>query len=258
MVRARRFLYAVATAAVIAGCGGSSPSPRSTASSSAPSAAPRPSAAVGPCASVTTTTPIAQVPPACAALWAPYGVTKVPPANLTDATPVPPEVVNATNGAVSDADARAWALAANRGSVWYRWAEANIQPSLLGRLGLVSLDPPVEREALAQGVSIQQPDCAIFPIRFSLFPVGASELQFLTSLGEVPTGKFALVGSFPGSCVVTGVTTGGQTKTIATYSSAGTTFFIGTLTQDPALGVLWFVSGGANCLDRGAPTRWCT
>ena len=77
-----------------------------------------------------TTTAIDQVPAACAALWAPYGVTKVPPANLTDSTPPPPTVVNATNGAVSDATLRAWALASNRDCALVQWAETNDQISI--------------------------------------------------------------------------------------------------------------------------------
>ncbi len=111
----------------LSSCG--SPAPPVTATARpTPTSLPRPSAAAGPCASVRTTTAIDQVPPACAALWAPYGVTKVPPANLTDATPAPPAVVNATNGAVSDADARAWAMAANRACRLVSVGGANDQP----------------------------------------------------------------------------------------------------------------------------------
>ncbi len=172
------------TVAVLAlsSCGTPTPSHR-PAVSATPTALSRPSAAAGPCASVTTTTAIGQVPHACAALWAPYGVTKVPPANLTDATPPPPPVVNGTNGAVSDADAQAWALASNRDSLWYRWAEANEQASLLPRLGSMSLYPTVEIQALAAHETVAQPDCALFPTKVTVLSISAADLRFFVAKG---------------------------------------------------------------------------
>lgn len=94
-------VFAALLAAGLSSCGSPAPQPTAKRTPPPPRAA-RPSAAAGPCASVTTTTAIADVPAACAALWAPYGVTKVPPANLTDATPGPPaEVINASGGSLS-------------------------------------------------------------------------------------------------------------------------------------------------------------
>ncbi len=119
LVALRGGLTASLMAAALASCG--APAPSSTPASARPtaSALPRPSAAAGPCASVLTTTPISQVPAACAALWAPYGVTKVPPANLTDATPPPPPVINRTNGSVSDGEARIVGAGVERAGIWY-------------------------------------------------------------------------------------------------------------------------------------------
>ncbi len=129
-----------------------------------PTPLPRPSAAGGPCASVQTTRAIDRVPAACAALWAPYGVTKVPPANLTDSTPALPQVVNATNGAVSDPQLGSWIRGSNRASVSYRWAKANKQPALLPRLRSLALYPFVQPHALASNATMEQPDCAIYPL----------------------------------------------------------------------------------------------
>ena len=218
---------------------------------------PRPSAASGPCASVTTTTPIGQVPAACAALWAPYGVTKVPPANLTDSTPVPPTVVNEMQGAVSDAQARAWALAGNRSSVWDRWAEANGQAKLLTHLGSLSLYAPVELEALAEGDTIDEPACAIFPTTYAVVRNDQTTQRFFQGLGEAPSGAYALVATFPGPCTVIAHTQIGTTRVLASYSSSGTTFFVGEPRPDPQLGLLWFVDGAGNCADAGAPAVWC-
>ena len=111
----------------VAGCSSSPASaPSSSGASPSATASGRPG---GPCASVVTTTPIGDVPAACAALWAPYGVTKVPPYDILSEEHVPaaPPVQNMTDGAVSDATAQLWANASNRGSGWYEWAEANDQ-----------------------------------------------------------------------------------------------------------------------------------
>src|SRR3979411_1282610 len=114
----------------LAACGSISTHTPSAGSSASPSA----SVTVGgPCASVKTTTAIVDVPPACAALWAPYQVTKVPPPDILqqERVPLAPPVKNSTNGAVSDADAQLWANADNAGSGWFKWAEANGQPGLI-------------------------------------------------------------------------------------------------------------------------------
>jgi hypothetical protein len=166
-------------------------------------------------------------------------------------------VVNVTNGAVSDADARAWALASNRDSLWYRWAEANVQPSLLPHLGLLSLDPSAEIAALAAQEPITQPDCALFPIKATLFPVSSADSLFSRSLGETVTNGFAFVAAFPGPCTVTARTVDGRTVTIASYPTAGVTFFAGQIRLDPVLGKIWFADGAGNCGDRGATAAWC-
>jgi hypothetical protein len=243
--------------AAVSSCG--TPAPTHSASPSASSTvALRPSAAAGPCASVTTTTAIGQVPAECAAVWAPYGVTKVPPANLLDATPVPPPVTNGTNGAVSDTEAESWALASNRGSVWYRWSEANDQPTLLSRIGKISLLPPPELQILDTNGTVSQPDCAIFPIKVSAFEVGPDGIAFFSSLGQEIRSGVVFVGRFPGPCSITATTATGQVQTIASFATAGATFFAGHVVDDPLLGEIWFTDGAGNCSQRGAPPAWCT
>jgi hypothetical protein len=246
----------VAVAVMVASCG--TPAPHSTASPTPHSTTPpRPSAAAGPCASVMTTTPIAQVPAACAALWAPYGVTKVPPANLTDTTPTTSQVVNATQGAVSDAQLAQWILASNRDSLWYRWAEANDQSSVLPHLGLISLDPPAELKAMAANEPISQPDCALFPLKVEVFPITPTDRRFFVGEGETTTSTFVFVGTYPGPCTVTATTGSGQTITLASYPSQSVTFFAGRLKRDALLGDLLFYDGAGNCTDRGVPSTWC-
>jgi hypothetical protein len=247
----------VAVAVMVASCAPATPSSTASPTPHA-TAAPRPSAATGPCASVMTTTPIGQVPAACAVLWAPYGVTKVPPANLTDATPVPPPVVNGTHGVVTDAVARRWAQASNRAAIWYRWAEANDQPKVLAKIGVISLIPTSELQVLAANGTVSQPDCALFPTRIAEYQIGADAMHFFGSVGQHITGGTALVDTFPGPCTVTATTATGQSQTIASYPASGITFFAGHDQTDPVLGDVWFTDGAGNCGARGAPVEWCT
>lgn len=221
-----------------------------------PSIAPRPSAAAGACASVATTTPIEQVPAACAALWAPYGVTKVPPANLTDATPAAPTVVNGTTGAVSDADALAWAVAANRAAVWGRWAKKFDQPALLKVLLTESLVPNTELVAMAKGAQIDQPDCSSFGTKYGLFPLGADGARFFSGLGQTAGTPFVLAVTFPGPCQITAVYPDGHKETLFSYPSAGTTIFAGSLVHETVLGDIWRAQAAADCGLNG-PRMWC-
>jgi hypothetical protein len=259
-VRSRRVRAGAALAmSVIAltSCGPSTPVHAPAAVARTPVAA-HPTAAAGPCASVTMTTDIGQVPAACAALWAPYGVTKVPPVNLTNATPTPPGVTNATNGAATNVDAAAWTQASNRGAVWYRWSEANDQPSLFAKFVNLSLVPASELQALGASGTVSQPDCAIFPVKEALFEDGPDGVRYFASFGQAVRGDAVLVAMFPGPCSVTATTATGQVRTIAAYPSAGVTFFAGHVVEDPMLGTLWFTDGAGNCQQGAPPNAWCT
>ncbi len=250
-------LLAATAVAALSSCGNPTPS-HSPSRVAKTTSVPRPSAPATPCASVITTTPIADVPAACAALWAPYGVTKIPPVNLTDAAPAPPVVVNETQGAISDAQLHSWVIASTRASLWYRWAEANDQSGLMSHLGRLKLIPPAELQAMATGETVQQPDCALFPTRVVLFPITASDRRFFLSEGESVKADYALVGRYPGPCLVTAQAANGQAHTLASYPTAGITFFATYQVNDPLLGTLLFTDGAGNCSDRGAPTAWCS
>lgn len=247
----------VAVAAMVASCG--TPAPHSTTSPTPHSTTPpRPSAAAGPCASVTTTTPIAQVPAACAALWAPYGVTKVPPANLTDATPAPPPVTNATRGAVSDADAQAWALAVNRTGMWLRWSEANDQYALTTYLEARQVVNATLDQAMRRGTSVIDPDCDLFATQYRLFPLTTEGSAFFTSFGQATHDSYVFVERYPGPCAILGKDAAGSTHTLLSTPNSVVSLSAGTVRHDPLLGDIWFGDGAAFCTNSGAPTAWCS
>jgi len=240
-----------------AGCSSSSTSTPSTSAHAASNSA---SASPNPCATVTTTTSIDQVPTACAALWAPYDVTKVPPPDILQQEHVPPapRVVNMTNGAVSDAEAQMWANASNRGSGWFKWAEANDQPGLLPHLVASADILPAENLALSQGASIALPDCSLYPLDESLFPIGPDGQAYFSRKGLPTKAKFVLVARFSGPCVAFATFPDGHQKSITELATQTTVFGPGILEKDPVLGVIWFTDSGGNCTDTvGAPSEWC-
>jgi hypothetical protein len=242
--------------AAVSSCG--TPAPTHTASPSASSTvALRPSAAAGPCASVTTTTAIGQVPAECAAVWAPYGVTKVPPANLTDSVPQPPEVVDGTQGVVSDTEAQSWATAANRTGIWLRWSELNDQYSLTTRIESSQVINATLDKLMRGGTSVIDPDCDLFAQKYVLFPMNSGGTQFFSSFGETTQDAYVLVEHYPGPCAILASNPGGGTHTVAATPNPTVSISAGVVRHDPLLGDLWFADGAAFCTDRGAPTSWC-
>jgi hypothetical protein len=204
-----------------------------------------------------TTTPIGQVPAPCAALWTPYGVTKVPPANLTDATPLPPAVVNGTRGAVGDADAQAWALAANRTGMWLRWSEANDQFGLTTRIeGSKVVNAEIDQQ-MRHGTRVLDPDCDLFAQKYRLFPMTDEGRSFFAAFGELTHDSYVLVEQYPGPCAITGKGATGQLQTLLSTPTATVSISAGQAREDPVLGTIWFGDGAGFCTDRGAPSTWC-
>ena len=244
---------------LLSACGSGGTHASSTARPGAPSGSP--AAGGGPCASVRTTTPIAKVPPACAALWEPYGVTMVPPPDELQQEHVPaaPPVRNMTNGAVSDADAQHWADANNWDSGWYSWAEAHDQPRLLSRVVGPSLINPSEEAALSAGATIAQPECNLYPTSNTLFAVGADGKAYFTRKGLPADDGYVLTLVFP-SCTPAVATfpDGHQEKMPQPLTGTFTAFAPGGLRHDQLLGDLWYSDAGGNCSDpAGPPPEWC-
>jgi len=250
-------MAAVTSAGLLAlGCS-SHPSPTPAAASHTRSASPRVS---GPCASVRTTTPITDVPQACAELWAPYQVTKVPPPDILEQEHVPPAppVVNMTNGAVSDATAQLWADASNRDSGWFKWAEANDQPALLMYLVGPAVISSQDEQALSEGARILQPDCDLYPTRNELFVVGPEDKTYFARK-QLPTdASFVFVVLYSAPCAETALYPDGHTESIQDFTQQITTFVPGTFRSDHVLGSLWYSDAGGHCQDpAGPPVSWC-
>lgn len=226
-----------------------------------PSTTASPSAATGPCATVHTTTPIAQVPAACAELWQPYQVTMVPPPDILQQEHVPPapHVLNMTNGAVSQADAQHWADADNWDSGWFKWAEQYGQPYLLRRLAGPAVTSAAEMEALSQGATILQPDCNFYPKAVTLYSVGADGKAYFARKGLPVDAAYVLVETPEnGPCAATVRYPDGRIVSLPEPPGTAPLFVPGGLRHDPVLGDIWYSDGGGGCDDpEGPPTEWC-
>ena len=256
VLRRLRMVALTATGLMAAGC--SSPAPagapsRSTRATTSPSP-------TGPCASVRTTTSIDQVPQACAELWAPYQVTKVPPPDILQQEHVPPAppVVNMTDGAVSDATARQWADASNRDSGWFKWAEASDQPGLLRKLAGPAVITVQDQEALSVGAYIIQPDCNLYPTQASLYVVGSDGKSYFARKSLPTDTSYVFVVRYTGPCAETAVYPDGHSQAIQGLRQPTTVFTPGEFRQDVVLGPLWYTDAGGNCQDSvGPPPEWC-
>ena len=242
----------------VTACGSSSTHTLPAGSSASPSA----SVAVGgPCASVKTTTAIVDVPAACAALWAPYQVTKVPPPDilLQEHVPLAPPVKNMTNGAVSDADAQSWANASNRDSGWYKWAEANDQPAFLRHLvGAALIAYRNEQQALAAGAVIQLARLQSLPTSNSLYPISPADQAFFQRKGLPAHNHFALIVAYAGPCSETVTYPDGHSHTIQASTGPTVVFVAGEFRADSVLGPLWYADASGSCQDpAGPPAEWC-
>lgn len=243
---------------VLTACSGSAAPPTPAHGSQSPAASA--SATNSACASVHTTTPIDRVPAACAQLWQPYRVTMVPPPDILQREHVPaaPRVVNMTNGAVSQADAQHWADADNWGAGWYKWAAAHDQPYLLPHLAGPALISSTDEQALEQGALINYPDCAMYPMTRSLYPVLSDGKAYFASKNLPTDDAFVFVVTFNGPCTATATYPDGHTQSIPEGSSPMTVFVPGVLRHDPLLGDIWYTDGGGNCSDpAGPPPEWC-
>ena len=184
----------------------------------------------------------------------------VPPPDILQQEHVPavPHVLNMTNGAVSQADAQYWADANFWGSGWVKWAEANDQPYLLPRLVGPALISPTEESALEQGARITLPDCAIFPVANTLYPVLADGKAYFSSKNLPSDDNYVLVVTFNGPCAATATYPDGHTQSIPEGSGPARGFVPGVLRHDTLLGDFWYTDAGGSCSDpAGPPPEWC-
>jgi hypothetical protein len=213
-----------------------------------------------PCAAVTTTTPLEQVALACQQRWSSYSVSEVPPSNelALEHVPAAPTVANMTGGAVSDTTAQHWADASNRDSGWWQWAQGHDQLFLLRHLVGPALIPAAEVETLQYGGTVDQPACNLYPLRWTLFPVGPDGRAYFARKNLPSDDAYVFVVVYSGPCNEILRSSSGARTTVVDFTENTTVFSPGVLRNDPVLGDIWFADAGGTCQDpKGPPAAWC-
>lgn len=252
----KRMSTTAVLALTLVGCStGSTSSPQATATPSLTGSVP--AGLSGPCAAVKVTTPIDKAPAACAALWQPYDVTGVPPADLLSKVPAAPKVRNMTQNAVSDKTAQEWADASNRQSAWYGWAVANGQQPFLEHLASpTELVRSSDSSVLLDGARIVYPTCALYPDTITVAPTDADEIAFFEGINVTVKSKYTLVETFRGSCQINAIYPDGHKVMLSDRVDSITNFFPGTTRSDQLLGDLWMTEASGTC-DSSIRQTWC-
>ena len=121
-----------------------------------------------------------------------------------------------------------------------------------------ALIPASEVEALQNGATIAQPDCNLYPVRATLFAVGAEGRAYLARKHLPADDMYVFAVVYTGPCSETVTYPDGHTATILDGTRQTTVFSPGHLRSDPVLGDIWFGDGGGTCEDvAGPPAAWC-
>jgi len=236
--RGRRIWIVAAAIAAVVACGtAAEPEPQSS--------APRP-----------TSTPIKATAPAPAPLseWQKRGATEVPPADLQAISLEGIQVVNQTNGAVSDDDARAWAGAVLRAINFEQWAVSRNQDQFLLRSGLSSAPRTVfqpdlvDIDAARKASSRIEYTHKVFR-RMVLRPVpDAMKTTFTQQLAVWKPYAFYLDAIGPATKRVTDAGGRQTTQTVLQAGQAGHELVGGELVHDPLMGDIFAFASDWDCV----------
>ena len=200
--------------------------------------------------------PFAQASAQLQQAWAAYGVTIIPSRQVFDNVPAVPTVVNKTNGALTQAQAQQMGLAYYRTEALWGWAAAHNQMKLqlyLGNEGFLNTDIGA---AERKGLAVQEPPCALYPIRLALVPADASITSFLKALGYTVSSPNALVQDYKTPCSVTAMTSAGTQNVHEWPLGLILDIETGSVRQDPVLGLAYFGEADRECPQSGYPTPW--
>jgi len=200
--------------------------------------------------------PRATSPPATAApltAWQKLGATEVPPVSLRQASLGAAQVVNQTQGAVADADARAWAEAFRRTFGYLLWAVSRGQDQFLYRSGLSSapvavFQPNVYDIAAARKTGDRVEYTVQDFRRFVVRPVPQA-LQVSIQRDGYLWKPYAIYLDAVGP-VETDWIDGQGRRTVKSQVAAGVPVFElvgGELAHDPLMGDVWVMSSDFDC-----------
>jgi hypothetical protein len=248
---------------VLGACGGADPSsPVKPAASSTLSPSLRPTASTTPAPIgvglyPTVDTPVASAPSAMGFAWLQLAISKtIPGSDIFSKAPPMPTVINKTNGAVSNAAAQAVVAALWREATLLQWAQAHDESGFMINtlLGIQESNflLPDDQAALAEGGTVIDPNCDIFPVSVTLWPHTAGVDAWLTDANEQTAAPVVAVVPFnEANCRLT-ITVHGKTSTEVAdpQDPHGTdrVLWVGEVVDDPTVGPHFKVEASTSCL----------
>lgn len=196
-------------------------------------------------------TPLSGAPADLAALWRPYGVTRIPAKSVVDAAAAAAAAVpvaNHSKGAFSDAQMQQFLLATVRDQLLVGWAGEHVQPSLDAYLAGEPFLVGADGHALADGTAVHYPTCALIWTSMTLLaPNPAYDTALIHHGWYVAPGSFPMRATFAGCGAVSGTTRAGATVTLDPASGPRTVVLDFVLRHDAVLGDLLFAEGISGC-----------
>jgi hypothetical protein len=220
--------------ALVVACGGSQPGPQHSAAAQTPSASASPAGSL--------------------ADWQKLGATEVPPASLRQVSLGATQVVNQTDGAVSDADARNFAEAFLRTYAYLQWAVMQAQDQFLvdGSLSAAPLSVfrPNLSDILAGRKASGHVEYSPQTFRRLVVRQVPQSLQKLYANVQFVWTQYAIYLDAVGPATTTVVDAAG-TRTVRASVAAGAPEFElvgGQLARTPLMGDVWMLDADFDCL----------
>ena len=198
-------------------------------------------------------TPAPRAAPGVVSAWQAKGATQVPPQSVQQVTLAGIEVVNQTNGAVSQSDTEKWAAAFLRSGRYELWAVNAQQDDFLLRSGLnvapqsvFAYDVGHLAEARSQQKRVKDTGLAFHRLVLRSVPQGKTTV--FSQAGSVYT-PYAWWVDYSGPFALTYVDARGQEE-VKDHAAAGELrdqLVGGSLSQDPLLGDVWVFASDWDC-----------
>jgi len=265
----RRWLLAGAGFAVAstAACGGSEVGGGSNKPTTSPSASPTVSASASSDLGhyPAHATPLSSAP-ALSLAWSQAGILQtIPGSDIFAKAPPMPAVVNHTNGAVSDADARAMEVAFWRAETLNQWAQANkegtfIAVTLLGQQEGGFFVPDAQT-AMNDFGTVIDPNCDMFPTAFEVWPRTAAVDSWIGAVGYHTAAPGVLIVPFTEANCLLAITDKGKVSAEPADPTdphgVDRVVWVGEVVPDGTVGPYFKVEASSNCDRAGAAPAMC-
>jgi hypothetical protein len=196
-----------------------------------------------PCADVLVDTPIAQVAPACAALWSPLNVGVVPGQSLLKRAPRFP-TVKAGSGVTPD-EALRYAAGLWRTEAFEGFALGTRQVPVVVPLGKDYLFVRVGtmERAVNNGEVVTTPLCHFFPVTMEVVEIASDLAGFEQRSGRT----LGVHARFQGPCYATATNAQGVKQELFNFSGTYDVVFVGDIHTDAPFGPILWLTGLAEC-----------